>query len=61
MPGGLAQAYATGGAVKKFAGETPSLVTADKNYRLWRQNPQHPSLRFKSVGEGFWSVRVGKH
>ena len=32
MPGGLAQAYATGGAVKKFSGETPSLVTADKNY-----------------------------
>lgn len=36
-------------------------LTADKNYGLWRQNPQHPSLRFKSVGEGFWSVRVGKH
>ena len=30
MPGGLA--YAAGGEVKKFAGETPSLVTADKNY-----------------------------
>jgi hypothetical protein len=36
-------------------------LTADKNYGLWRQNPQHPSLRFKSVGEGFWSVPVGKH
>lgn len=37
-------------------------VTADKNYALWRDNPQHPSLRFKPVGaEGFWSVRVGKH
>ena len=32
MPGGLAQAYASGGHVKKFAGETGSLVTADKNY-----------------------------
>jgi hypothetical protein len=29
MPGGLA--YAAGGEIKKFAGETPSLVTADKN------------------------------
>ena len=32
MPGGLAQAYANGGAVKKFAGETDSLVTANKAY-----------------------------
>jgi hypothetical protein len=32
MPGGLAQAYAAGGEIKKFSGETPSLVTADKNY-----------------------------
>lgn len=31
-PGGLA--YAAGGEVKKFAGETPSLVTADKNASL---------------------------
>jgi hypothetical protein len=28
-------------------------MTADKNYGLWRQNPQHPSLRFEPVGEGF--------
>ena len=32
MPGGLAQAYASGGHVKKFAGETSSLVTAGSNY-----------------------------
>ena len=32
MPGGLAQAYASGGHVKKFAGETGSLVTAGSNY-----------------------------
>jgi len=32
MPGGLA--YASGGTVKKFAGEAPSLVTADKNASL---------------------------
>jgi hypothetical protein len=31
---------------------------ADKNYALLKQDPQHPSLRFKKVGK-FWSVRVG--
>lgn len=27
-------------------------------YRLWQQNPRHPSLRFKKIGS-VWSVRVG--
>jgi len=36
-------------------------LTADKNYGLGRLNPQHLLLRFKSMGEGFWSVQVGKH
>jgi hypothetical protein len=31
MPGGLASAYAAGGKVKGYAGETGSLVTAEKN------------------------------
>ncbi len=31
---------------------------ADKNYQLFRQNPQHPSLHFKRIGR-FWSARVG--
>ena len=31
---------------------------ADKNYALLKENPQHPSLRFKKVGR-FWSVRIG--
>ncbi len=31
---------------------------ADKNYGLFKQNPNHPSLRFKKVGR-YWSVRVG--
>lgn len=31
---------------------------ADKNYALWLQDAQHPSLRFKKVGR-FWSARVG--
>ncbi|MCT0253300.1 hypothetical protein KQ311_05500 [Synechocystis sp. CS-94] len=30
---------------------------ADKAYQLLIQNPRHPSLHFKKVGE-LWSVRV---
>ncbi|MBU6399123.1 MAG: hypothetical protein KGS61_02295 [Verrucomicrobia bacterium] len=32
---------------------------ARKNYRLWRENPHHPSLRFKQVKPGIWSARIG--
>lgn len=28
-------------------------------FRLWRNNPRHPSLCFKKVGD-VWSVRIGK-
>ena len=33
---------------------------ARKAYRLWSQNPFHPSLRFKCINreEGIWSVRI---
>lgn len=33
---------------------------ARKAYRLWAENPFHPSLHFKCVNseEGIWSVRV---
>ena len=35
---------------------------ARKNYRLLRDNPKHPGLRFKPVGPNAWSARVGaKH
>lgn len=35
---------------------------ARRNYALLKQNPEHPSLRFKSVcGGRFRSVRVGIH
>lgn len=30
---------------------------ARKQYQLWQQNHQHPSLHFKKVGK-FWSVRI---
>lgn len=31
---------------------------ARKNFELLKNNPAHPSLRFKKVGR-FWSVRIG--
>ncbi|MGN8159667.1 ParE family toxin-like protein [Salinisphaera sp. RV14] len=31
---------------------------ADKNYALLKEDPRHPSLRFKQIGR-FRSVRVG--
>ena len=33
---------------------------AHKNFKLLKENPQHPSLHFKKVGN-YWSVRVGLH
>jgi hypothetical protein len=33
---------------------------ADKNYRLLKSDPRHPSLHFKKLGQ-LWSVRVGAH
>jgi hypothetical protein len=35
---------------------------ADEAYRLWRENPYHPSLHFKSLpglGPRVWSARAG--
>jgi hypothetical protein len=31
---------------------------ARENYELLKENPHHPSLRFKRVGR-YWSVRIG--
>jgi len=36
-------------------------VAARKAYRLWQEEPFHPSLHFKKVGGGKWSVRAGLH
>jgi hypothetical protein len=30
---------------------------ADKNFKLLKTNPKHPSLHFKQIGR-YWSVRV---
>lgn len=32
---------------------------ARKNYGLWRDAPHHPSLHFKPVSQGQWSLRIG--
>lgn len=29
-----------------------------KNFQLWQDKPQHPSLRYKHLEEGVWSVRI---
>ena len=33
---------------------------ADKNFALLKENPRHPSLHLKRIGE-LWSARVGDH
>jgi len=33
-------------------------ILADKNHKLLKSNPRHPSLHFKKAGK-VWSVRVG--
>ncbi len=33
---------------------------ARKSYRLWCENPNHPSLHFKKVGQHTWSARIGR-
>lgn len=35
-------------------------LQVEKAYRLWRENPFHPSLRFKCINreENIWSARV---
>ena len=36
--------------------------SARKAYRLWRDNPFHPSLRFKCINseEDVWSARINR-
>ena len=32
---------------------------ADKNFKLLKQNPNHPSLHFKKLSPDLWSALVG--
>jgi hypothetical protein len=36
-------------------------VAARKSFQLWKEDAFHPSLHFKKIGGGKWSVRVGIH
>ena len=38
----------------------PIKKLARKNFTILKENPKHPSLRFKKVGK-FWSARVGRN
>jgi hypothetical protein len=38
----------------------PVRTLADKNYKLLRADPRHPSLHLKRIGS-LWAVRVGEH
>ena len=36
-------------------------IAARKNYKIWKENPQHPSLNFKQIkfASNIHSVRIG--
>jgi hypothetical protein len=43
---------------RAYADLPPEIKLAARNqYRLWKDNPRHPSLQFKKVGP-FWSARI---
>lgn len=53
---------ATEGFWKAYASlPAPVKQRAKVSYRLWRENPNHPSLRFKKIHgtEPIFSVRIG--
>jgi hypothetical protein len=31
---------------------------ASEKYKVWRRDPFHPSLHFKELYDGLWSVRI---
>jgi len=35
-------------------------ASAAKTFTLLKQNPKHPSLRFKRIHADIWSVRIGR-
>jgi hypothetical protein len=41
----------------------PVKARARKAYRLWSENPFHPSLHFKCINskEGIWSARITRN
>jgi hypothetical protein len=53
------KSFTTASFWKAYAELSPEMkLQAQKAYRLWQENSQHPSLRFKKVGKQLWSVRL---
>ncbi len=55
----LFEAFRVPGFWERYRGlPEPVRKLADKNFELLKNDPRHPSLRFKRIGR-FFSVRVG--
>lgn len=53
------KSFATTDFWKAYQGLSPELrKKAQKTYRIWQNNPFHPSLHFKKVGQNLWSARI---
>ncbi len=53
------KSFATPNFWEAYAALSPEMKEqARKAYRLWKENPLHPSLHFKKVGKNLWSARI---
>lgn len=53
------KSFATPNFWEAYAALSPEIKEqARKAYRLWKENPLHPSLHFKKVGKNLWSARI---
>jgi hypothetical protein len=49
---------------KRFAAlPNDAQLLAKRNYRLWRENPAHPSLHFRPLRghDNLFTIRIGDH
>jgi hypothetical protein len=54
------KSFATADFWQAYAELSPDMKEqARKAYKLWRENPLHPSLHFKKVGKKLWYARIG--
>lgn len=53
------KSFATPNFWEAYAALSPEMKEQTrKAYRLWKENPLHPSLHFKKVGKNLWSARI---
>jgi hypothetical protein len=53
------KSHTTGDFRRGYANLSPHIrQVARKQFRIWKENPRHPSLFFKKVGSQVWSARV---